>query len=119
MTVSYSGPDRRRFARLQYALQVKYRVKTLGGQFQAVEVADISVEGMKLFFTGHLKENDPVELEVTLAGSTMPFKLTASLKWISELPVLGKYPGGVQFTGLTPDQTARLERFIAKHLPPE
>ncbi len=119
MTVSYSGPDRRRFARLQYALQIKYRVRTLGGQLQAAEVADISVSGIKVFFTGILKENDPVELEVTLAGSTMPFKLTGIIKWISAVPVLGKYPGGIEFLNVSDDVKARLEKFIAKHLPPE
>ena len=119
MSVSYSGPDRRRAARLQHALQVKYRNKTAGGQFQAAEIADISVTGMKVFFTGHLKENDIIELEVQLAGSTMPFKINSTLKWISELPVLGNYPGGLEFQNLTDDVKARLEKFIAKHLPPD
>ena len=119
MTVSYSGPDRRRFARLQYALHVKYRVKALGGQFQPIEVADISASGMKIFFTGHVKENDIVELEVQLAGSTMPFKINSTLKWISEMPVLGKYPGGLEFQNLSDDHKVRLEKFIAKHLPPD
>lgn len=119
MSVSYTGPDRRRAARLQHALQVKYRNKTAGGQFTTAEVADISVTGMKIFFSGHLRANDIIELEIQLAGSTIPFKITSSLKWISDMPVLGKYPGGLEFQNLSTDYQARLEKFIAKHLPPD
>lgn len=115
----YTGSERRRQARLKHTLQVKYRIKSVGGPLQATEIADLSTGGLKVFFVGNVREQDVVELELLLAGSAIPLKATATLKWISAIPVAGKYPGGLEFVNLPDEHRARLEKFIAKHLPPE
>lgn len=115
----YTGTERRRQARLKHTLQVKYRIKHVGGPLLPTEVADISTGGLKVFFAGNVREQDVVELELLLVGSAIPLKATATVKWISAIPVAGTYPGGLEFVSFSDEHRARLEKFLAKHLPPE
>ena len=105
--------DRRRAYRLNKVLGAT--LTSLSGESQQARlfVIDISMTGFRA--TDHQPHSDEFyDISVVLEKGEPPFQSRMRVVWTKELTVSGMFQMGCEFVETTPEETTRLQAFIAK-----
>ena len=106
------GEDRRQSYRLNKVLGAEIQHEEMS--FQArLFVIDISVTGFRATNQTPLPTDCDLQVRVILQAHAPPLESAARIVWSKELPMSGLYQFGFEFQDLAPDQSERLEQFIA------
>jgi c-di-GMP-binding flagellar brake protein YcgR len=106
--------DRRKFARLDLALTVSYRVADqLGGdKEQDVVSSDISLGGLRLMTPGPLEHGTKLEIEIFLPTDEKdPIKADGEVVWQSKISATS-YETGIVIRGIKDTDKRRFMEFV-------
>jgi len=110
------GAERRKFARLDLALTISYRVKgQSGGQpldpREAIS-SDISVGGLRLMTPTHLEHGAMLELEIYLGDDeSNPLRADGEVVWQNKISKTS-YETGVMIRGMPAGDKSRFMQFV-------
>lgn len=111
-----SGIERRKYARLDLALTVSYRVSgQSGGQPNDLREAvssDISAGGLRLMTPTHLENNTILDLEIILGeDDDRPVKAEGEVMWQNKISSTS-YETGVLIKGMPTADKSRFMQFV-------
>ena len=109
------GQERRKFARLDLALTISYRVVGSAGEKENVREAvssDISVSGVRLMAPTKMENGTMLELEIYM-GEDEKHPLTAEgeVMWQSRISSTS-YETGVHIKGMSTEDKSRFMQFV-------
>ena len=110
----WEGMDQRRFPRAKCRCKVKISQRGSTATL-ATATENIGLGGVCVLLERGLDIFSTVELELVLDDSGPPMKLQGSVVWVVRRQELKKGPSfdtGIEFSGLSPQQKARLESVI-------
>ncbi len=114
--MSSNGADRRKFARLDLALTVSYRVSgQSGGQpadpREAVS-SDISLGGLRLMTPGPLENGTLLDLEILLGEEDdRPLTASGEVMWQNKISPTS-YETGIMIRGMPNEDKSRFMQFV-------
>jgi len=107
--------DRRKFARLDLALTVSYRVvDQLGGEDKPQEVvsSDVSLGGLRLMTPGPLEHGTKLEIEIYLPeDEEHPLRADGEVVWQSKISATS-YETGIMIRGINDADKKRFMEFV-------
>lgn len=107
--------ERRKYARLDLALTVAYRVIGQTGQQPANPAdaisQDVSLGGLRLMTPTALPNGTEVELDIHLADEQQPIKATGEIMWQTKLSGTS-YETGVLIKGMPAEDRGRFMSFV-------
>ncbi len=111
---------RRRFARLDIHLTVKYRASGQAKKAKLLEgqVLNMSAAGLYIYSQYTLPLNTQTDLEFNLPGRRSPLEAHGKVSWLADKEIQPHfYPGmGVSFIHLTPEKENEIIEFIDKNV---
>lgn len=111
---------RRRFARLDIHLTVKYRTSGQAKKAKLLEgqVLNMSAAGLYIYSQYVLPLNTHIDLEFNLPGVSAPLEAHGKVSWLADKEIQPHfYPGmGVSFVHLTPEKESEIIQFIDKNV---
>lgn len=111
---------RRKFARLDIHLSVKYRIADGQKKSKSYEgnVLNISAAGVYIYTPNTFPLNSHVELEFSLPNKPAALAATGRVSWLADKEIQPhSYPGmGVSFSHLTPGKEKSIIDFIDKNI---
>ena len=106
---------RRKYARLDLALTVGYKVIGQVGQQPANPAdaisQDVSLGGLRLMTPTSLENGTELELDINLSDSDPPIKATGEVMWQTKLSNTS-YETGVLIKGMPPEDRGRFMSFV-------
>ncbi|MFA4874664.1 MAG: PilZ domain-containing protein [bacterium] len=114
--MSSSGADRRKYARLDLALTVSYRVAGQSGGQPAdprdAVSSDISLGGLRLMTPGPLENGTLLDLEILLGEEEdHPLKASGEVMWQNKISATS-YETGVMIRGMPNEDKSRFMQFV-------
>lgn len=116
MTEKLQNHERRKFARLDLALTVGYRV--VGSKPQAVNEdpfeglsSDVSLGGLRLMTPSLLENGTQLELTITLSEELEPLHAQGEVVWQTKLSPTS-FETGVLIKGMSVDDRSRFMSFV-------
>ena len=114
--MSSSGVDRRKFARLDLALTVSYRVSGQTGTKPSdprdAISSDVSLGGLRLMTPAPLENGTMLDLEIVLGeGGGRPIKAEGEVVWQNKISATS-YETGVMIRNMPNDDKGRFMQFI-------
>lgn len=111
---------RRRFARLDIHLIVKYKTAGQAKKTKLLEgrVLNMSASGLYIYSQYTLPLNAQIDLEFNLPGGRAPLEAHGKVSWLADKEIQPHfYPGmGVSFIHLTPEKESEIIEFIDKNI---
>lgn len=111
---------RRRFARLDIHLIVKYKItgQTRRAKLLEGRVLNMSASGLYIYSQYTLPLNSQLDLEFNIPGEKAPLEARGKVSWIADKEIQPHfYPGmGVSFIHLTPEKEKAIIEFIDKNV---
>lgn len=111
---------RRRFARLDIHLTVKYAARDGGKKPEVFEgrVLNMSAAGLYIYTPYTLPLGTRVSMELNLPGSRKPIETAGRVSWLADKEIQPHfYPGmGVSFLRLTPEKESAIIVFVDKNI---
>lgn len=107
--------DRRKFARLDLALTVSYRVvgQSAGQPVDPREAisSDVSLGGLRLMTPGVLENGTMLDLEILLGEETLPISAEGEVIWQNKVSNVS-YETGVMIKGMPSADKKRFMEFV-------
>jgi anti-sigma B factor antagonist len=111
---------RRKFARLDIHLVVKYKLAAAQKKAKTFEgrVLNISAAGLYIYTVNTLPMNTPLDLEFNLPNSSSRLEASGRVSWVADKEIQPHaYPGmGVSFVHLTTEKEQAIIDFIEKNI---
>jgi uncharacterized protein (TIGR02266 family) len=97
------------------AIRVEFRSSAEGGAGELVfTTLDVSVGGAFLESELLFEEGERLWVEVNVSSHPTPIRAQARIAWVRRFPQEGERPGmGLQFIGMSEEDRAALEQFLA------